>query len=86
MVAKKAFPLSFEDILVCGDWAKVGRTNYGEALIGGKRAKVLFIAMDRGGRGDPNNKVLENLKILNGNSEIVPTTPRIRTCVVGCLT
>ena len=58
---KKSLPPELRDILVCGDWAYVGR-QYGEALIGGKRAKVLFIAMDRGGRGDPNNKVLEKFE------------------------
>ena len=58
---KESLPPEFRDILVCGDWTYVGR-QYGEASIGGKRAKVLFVSMDRGGRGDPNNKVLEKFE------------------------
>lgn len=32
-----------------GDWPYVGR-QYGEALVGGKKARVLFVSMDRPGR------------------------------------
>ena len=31
-----------------GDWTYVGH-QYGEALVGGKKAKILFVSMDRGG-------------------------------------
>ena len=58
---KKSLSPELRNILVCGDWTYVGR-QYGKALIGGKRAKVLFISMDRGGQGDPNNKVLEKFE------------------------
>ena len=42
------------DDIVWGDWTYVGR-QYGEALIGGKKAKILFVSMDRGG-GDKSKK------------------------------
>ncbi len=34
-----------------GDWTYVGH-QYGEALVGGKKAKILFVSLDRGGQGD----------------------------------
>ena len=34
-----------------GDWTYVGH-QYGEALVGGKKARILFVSLDRGGQGD----------------------------------
>lgn len=34
-----------------GDWTYVGY-QYGEALVGGKKAKILFVSMDRTGKGN----------------------------------
>ncbi len=34
-----------------GDWTYVGH-QYGEALVGGKKAKILFVSMDRTGTGE----------------------------------
>ena len=34
-----------------GDWTYVGH-QYGEALVGRKKAKILFVSLDRGGQGD----------------------------------
>ena len=34
-----------------GDWTYVGH-QYGKALVGGKKARILFVSLDRGGQGD----------------------------------
>ncbi len=34
-----------------GDWTYVGH-QYGESLVGGKKAKILFVSMDRTGTGE----------------------------------
>ena len=39
--------------LITGTWAYIG-TSYGRALVNGRRTRILFVAMDRGGHeGDP---------------------------------
>jgi hypothetical protein len=38
--------------LITGTWAYIG-TGYGQAHVGGRPVKILFVAMDTGGRGEP---------------------------------
>ncbi len=46
--------------LITGTWAYVG-TQYGQATINRRPTKILFIAMDRGGKGGPDKRADEEI-------------------------
>lgn len=63
-------------ILHTGNWAFVG-SNYGQAKVGGYSARILFVAMDRGGHGGADDESFPDTQASFRRSIELPKNPHM---------